>query len=177
VGIFALASRSADCVTFVLNAFNFSFAPIAASLHAAGRRLELQRLLTTSSRALLLISVVVVVAFAFGSWMAFPRVGADFEASVAVAALLALGRLVNAATGSVGVLLIMTGHNASATRALTLGAVVTLTVGLLLIPEHGAIGAAIADVCSILVWNGLLVVSVIRALKLRPTAFASLKAL
>lgn len=70
--------------------------------------------------------------------------GPDFVAASAALRILALGQLVNLATGSVGTILIMTGHQRISLLNSVAGAVMVVILGLILIPRYGATGAAAA---------------------------------
>lgn len=82
-------------------------------------------------------------------WVAAPEpvlsiFGPDFVAASAALRILALGQLVNLATGSVGTILIMTGHQRISLLNSVAGAVMVVILGLILIPRYGATGAAAA---------------------------------
>jgi O-antigen/teichoic acid export membrane protein len=85
-------------------------------------------------------------------------------------AILAAGQLVNAAFGSVGLFLSMSGHE----RDTLLGQFIALTVNVLvavvLIPPFGATGAAVAASLGLVTWNLVLAAKVVSRLHLRPSA-------
>jgi O-antigen/teichoic acid export membrane protein len=96
--------------------------------------------------------------------------GADFGAADVALAVVSVGQLANVATGSVGVLLVMTGHQREAALGTAAGAVLNVGLAIALIPALGAIGAAVAAAASTIVSNVLLVVVVRRKLQLDATA-------
>jgi O-antigen/teichoic acid export membrane protein len=170
-GLFAVAQRGAMLVAFPLAAVNSAIAPTAARLWASGDRLELQRLVTLSARGALLAALPVVGAFIFlGGPILTLVFGADFGAADISLAVVSLGQLVNVATGSVGVLLVMTGHQREAALGTAAGAVLNVLLALALIPPLGTLGTAVAVAASNVVSNGLLVIAVRRKLRLDATA-------
>jgi O-antigen/teichoic acid export membrane protein len=96
--------------------------------------------------------------------------GADFSAADVSLAVVSLGQMANVATGSVGVLLVMTGHQREAALGTAAGAGLNVLLTIALIPPLGALGAAAAAAASNVVSNGLLVIAVRRKLRLDSTA-------
>ena len=56
-GIYNVANRGAEFITFVLVSVNMVLAPTIAALHAQGDKERLQNILTLSARAVLLFSL------------------------------------------------------------------------------------------------------------------------
>ena len=96
--------------------------------------------------------------------------GPEFAAANAPLAILSIGQLANAATGSVGVLLVMTGYQHRATAAMAAGAVLNVLIGLVLIPAYAETGAAIAATVSLIVSNVLMTFATRRKLAIDSTA-------
>jgi O-antigen/teichoic acid export membrane protein len=69
---------------------------------------------------------------------------------------LCAGQLINAAMGSVGYLLIMTGHGRDAAASLGVGVAVNIILNALLIPVWGIEGAAFSSAIGQIIWNGIL---------------------
>src|SRR5688572_21812701 len=65
--------------------------------------------------------------------------------------ILSIGQFINVATGSVGVLLVMSGHEREYRNVQILAACVALALSFALIPSHGAVGAAIAAAVAVIV--------------------------
>ena len=144
-GLYAVATRGAMLISFGLLAVNTALAPAAARMWAAGDIKGLQRVVTVSSRAALLFSLPVAVVFiVWGRTVLQVAFGADFGGGGPALAILSVGQLVNAGVGSVGTLLIMTGHQREAAAGILIGAVLNVLVGLALVPAFGVVGAAIA---------------------------------
>ena len=173
-GVYTVVQNSAGLIVLFLVAANMPLAPAVAQLHARGDRQQLQR--TTERIALtgLLVSTPVCVAFAFFPGVFLGFFGADFRTGSTALTIVALGQLVNAAAGPSGNVLMMTGNELVAARAVGAGAVVNLMLAILLVPPLGVTGSAIAFASSLILWNISLVVIARRRLGVNVTAFRRL---
>jgi O-antigen/teichoic acid export membrane protein len=171
VGIYRAATRVAQLVVFVLTAANVVLQPTIARLYAVRDMQRVQHIATQSARVILLVSVpIAVVLIAFGQWILL-AFGQEFTKGATALAILSGGQLVNAAMGSVGLLLNMTGHERDTARGVGIAAVVNVALNAILIPLWGINGAAIATATSLVVWNLILAMQVVRRLDIYPTAF------
>lgn len=173
-GIYAVATRGSQLVSFLLYAVNAALAPNISRLHVAGRRDELQRIVTRSARVVLAVAGPVAAALiVFGSTF-LSVFGEEFRVGSTALAILTLGQLFNAATGSVGNLLTMTGHERDAAAGFGLSGIANIGLNLALIPSLGIVGAALANAGSLMIWNILLVVAVRRRLGIHATALGQI---
>ncbi|MCK7546988.1 flippase [Marinobacter koreensis] len=174
VGIYRVAVQGATLVVFGLQAANAVVAPQFARLYAQGDLEKLQRLVTASARVVLLAALPLALAFVFAGGAIVTWVfGTEFVASHLPLAILALGQLANAAFGSVGFLLNMTGNERQVARALWQTALLNIVLNALLIPLYGMVGAAVASSISLLMWNVLLFGRVRKKLGINSFAFGS----
>jgi O-antigen/teichoic acid export membrane protein len=170
-GLFSVAQRGALLVAFPLAALNVALAPTAARLWSAGDRVHLQRLVTLGARWVLVGSLPVVLVFClFGRPILELLFGSGFGAADTALAIVSLGQLVNVATGSVTVLLVMSSHQRQAMLATALGAVINVVVAALLIPAFHEVGAAFAAAFSLTISNGLMLWIARRSLGIDATA-------
>jgi O-antigen/teichoic acid export membrane protein len=88
---------------------------------------------------------------------------------------LILGRIANAAFGSVGFLLTMTGHERDAMYIFAAASVISVVLNLTLIPSYGLLGAAIATTIVTIIWNSLMFVRAKRLTGIDPTLFHGIK--
>ncbi len=173
VGLYRVATQGAALVAFGLISANAVIAPQFARLYAKNDMPKLQKLVTASARVILLVAMPVALLLVFaGDKIILLLFGPDFVKSHTPLAILALGQLVNAAMGSVGYLLNMTGHEKDVTRTLFITAGLNFLANLILIPFYGIIGAAIATACTTTLWNLLLYRLVKRRIGINSTAFA-----
>lgn len=143
-GIYTAASRLSHLITFGQNAANGIVAPMIAELHAEGDKAKLQRLVTLSSWASTVFAFAAALVLVLGGRLLLSLFGKEFVGSWTVLAILAAGQVVNAASGPVGYLLNMTGHQDANARILawTLGLNVALAIPAILL--WGAAGASAA---------------------------------
>jgi O-antigen/teichoic acid export membrane protein len=175
VGIYNVASRGAEFVTFFMMAANRSLAPTVAELHEEGDRERLQRLVTTVARVVLGLSLPVALTFfLFGDSILGWVYGDAFREGHAALAVLSAAHLGNVAAGSVTVLLMMTGHERDAAVGVGIGAALNVTLNALFIPLWGLLGAAVATGISLVAWNVVFAVMVHRRLDIHPTALGRL---
>jgi len=170
-GLYSVAQRGALLVAFPLAAVGTSIAPTAARLWTSHDREHLQRLVTLSARGALLASLPVAAVFLlFGEQILSLFFGADFAPAAPALAILVIGQVVNTATGTASVLLVMTGNQRLAALGVTVGALVNVLVAVALIPTLSAEGAAIAATASLVLSNVLLVLLLRRSLGVDSTA-------
>lgn len=175
VGLYSVASRSAELITFFLGAFNFVLAPAMARLHAARDRERLQRMMTQWVRIVFALSLPLAVGLiCLGRWW-LPLFGHGYVQAHAALAILVGGQLVNVAMGSVGSLLIMTGYERDTARLLAVSAACNITGNALLIPKWGIEGAACATTAGVVLWNVLMVIRVHRRLGIHSTVFGVIR--
>lgn len=174
VGIYSAALRGAQLVPFTLLAANLALAPTYASLYATGKRADLQRLVTQSSRLILLGGAPAALGLIlFGRWFLL-LFGADFVQGQMALAILCVGQLVNVAAGPVAILLTMTGHERDTVIGIGIGTAVNGVLNVLLIPLWGIEGAAVAVATSLITWNLVLAGFVRRRLGISSTALGNL---
>lgn len=148
-GIFGAAGRLATLITFLLVAVNTVAAPRFSKLYAKGHMEDLRRLACRFSLFLTLVtSPILVLIVLQGSWL-MELFGQDFTRGGMALSILALGQAVNAATGSVGPLLMMTGHEQDIRNSSIFAAVLMGISALILIPSHGLLGAAISSATAV----------------------------
>lgn len=163
-GVFAAASRAAMFVGFLYLAATYPLMPAAARLHAAGRSVELERLLSRAARTVALASIPIIALFVGLAPQILHVFGGEFDAGAASLRILVVGQVVNMITGYGGLALLMTAHERAWGTWIVVGAVVNVVVSLVLIPPLGAEGAAIAAALSVAASNLPMVVATRRRL-------------
>lgn len=144
VGLFQVANQIALLIGFFLTAINTIAAPKFASLYVKKEMQALSKLARQSS-ALMVIAITPLLAL----MILFPNsilrfFGPEFEASVPLLRLLSIGQFINVATGSVGYMLMMTGHERLLRFNILIATAINLCLCIWLIPKMGPLGAAIA---------------------------------
>ncbi len=171
VAFFATAQRTAMLTSFVLFAVNAIAAPKFAAMYAKGDHDGLKRLAIISVRLMLLAAVpALALMLLFPEWL-MSFFGEEFRVASTALVILALGQFVNIATGSVGYLLSMTGLERKVRDNAFFSALIGVTLGFLLIPSYGLLGASIATAVAIASQNLLGVYQVRKHLGFNTSAF------
>jgi O-antigen/teichoic acid export membrane protein len=173
-GIYAAASKTAMLVAFAIMAVNAAAAPQFASLWALGRVEELQRLVTKLAGVIFWPSLVIATGIAALSIPLLELFGPEFVVARSALLVLLIGQLVNAAAGSVGYLLTLTGFHREATFALGLSTVACIALTAIGVSTLGLLGAALGSMIGFTLWNGSLYWLVVRKLGLHPSILMAL---
>ena len=124
----------------------------------------------------LLIAVPLVLLQVFAGGLLIRVIfGVEYQPAHVPLSILALGQLVNACFGLVGMLLTMTSHEQATARGLALAAGLNIVLNLLLIPSFGIGGAAAATALSLAAWNLLLWNSARRLLGINTLAIGKIQ--
>lgn len=173
-GIYAAASKTAALVAFVIMAVNAAAAPQFASLWAMGRVEDLQRLVTKLAGVIFWPSLAISAGIAALSGPLLALFGPEFSAAQPALLVLLVGQLVNAAAGSVGYLLTLTGFHREATVALGISAVACIVLTAVGVSLFGLVGAALGSMIGFTLWNGSLYWLVVRKLGIHPSILMAL---
>lgn len=144
LGLFKSSQQVGMLIAFILLVLNAIFPPRFAALYYQGKVAALSRL----ARQGVLIGVVVampllLICLIFPVWV-LAWFGEGFAGAAPLLRLIALAQLINVATGSVGFLLNMTGHEKLMRNIALFCNFLGLLGFWLLVPPLGPIGAAIA---------------------------------
>jgi O-antigen/teichoic acid export membrane protein len=171
VATFGAASKTAFLISFVLTAVNSIAAPKFAALHRQGDIVELGRLARQCAALLTICALPFLVLCTVWPEQVMGMFGQDFRGAAHLLAILAIGQFINVASGSVGFLLSMTGHEKTLRNNYAVTAFLAAGTGLVLIPLYGATGAAIAAASALAAQNILCMRSVHRLLGIRTLPF------
>lgn len=150
VGIYQAASQVAVLFAVILSAFNAIFSPMIAGLYHQGELDRLNRLFKVSTKWGLYVSLPLFLVLLIAPREVMSMVfGQRYENGAWPMVILAIGQLVNAGTGAVGLLLIMTGYPKRWFMIASQALLVNILLSWLLIPILGVTGAALASACAI----------------------------
>jgi len=157
VALLAVAQRTAMLSSFVLIAVNLVVAPQFASLYRNGNILALENLAIKSVKLIVLLALPVI-----GVMLIFPDFlmglfGEEFVAGAHLLRILAVGQFINAITGSVGFLLMMSGHERDVRNVALMSGILAFNLTWLLTLQYGVIGAAAATAIAVATQNLLAV--------------------
>jgi O-antigen/teichoic acid export membrane protein len=153
LGVYAIALRAVMAIRFASFAVNTIAAPQFAALYAQGKMTDLDHL----TRHTALLASLVCLPFAI-LYLAIPQTvmhlfGEDFTGGAAVLLILTIGQLINTFTGSIGELLVMTGHEKVMRNLVLMSMLTSLSLQVILTPRYGMIGAALASASGIILFN------------------------
>lgn len=177
VGLYAVANQ----VNLIGHMFHTSIMtsarPIISELYDQGARQQMGRIYQTTTKWSLAANLplfLILVLFPAQILSIFNREFAD--GSVALV-LLACANMADVSTGMCGAMLDMTGHTKLKLLNAVLRFVLSIVLSLLLIPQWGVLGAAIAVVATVSIVNLLRLVQVFVLFRLLPYDWSSVKPL
>jgi O-antigen/teichoic acid export membrane protein len=177
VGIYAVAMALVGFVPIALTSVNQIFSPIIAELHAAGNRLLLQRLFASLTKWIVILTIPLALTMVVFARPLMGIFGPSFQLGAEVLAIGAIGQLINCGVGSVGFLLLMSGHQIQLIKIQAANAALMILLSLFLVPRMGVTGAALASAITVATTNIWSLVAVRRKLKLFPYHAGYLKLL
>jgi O-antigen/teichoic acid export membrane protein len=160
-GLFQAANQLVGLIVLGLVAVNLPLQPALAAAWARGDKQQAQRLVTETARigtSVALMGVLVLLIFAE---FVLRLYGAQYVD----------GQMVNAAAGSCGILLLMTGHQIVVMQGTALALLLNAAVAYLAIPCLGVAGGALAAALGVIFWNVYFVVFTLNRLGVNTTIF------
>lgn len=161
-GLFNAANRTAAFLAFFYLSFNNIAAPMISRLYAAGDMTGLRRVVRIYNHGAFwpaLTIALLVIVFSRPLLMLY---GKDFVAARPALILLLIGQLIKAMTGPVGYMLLVMGREWEALRVYAVVSVLDVILCFSLVPHYGIIGAAVANLVCIALWNFTLLFFVYR---------------
>lgn len=169
VGIYSAAAKTSVWVTFVLQAVNTVVAPVFTTLYTQNDRSGLQSLVATVAHWIFWPSLILSIAIIVFADSILGLFGSEFVAARLPMTILIFGQLVNVGSGSVGYLMVMTGHQNQSAIIFGCSAITNIILNALTIPTLGILGAALSTALTMAMWNILLHVLVVRHLNVYPS--------
>jgi O-antigen/teichoic acid export membrane protein len=166
VGVYNVCLRLAALNTYALAAVNTIIAPMFAAIYAQGDYLTLDHLARHSSMLIVLLALPLSALYILFPAPILGLFGSEFSMGASALAILTVGQFINVASGSVGYLLIMTGHEMLVRNNTAFSLALNIVLQILLIPKLGLLGAAISTATSLAVMNGIAVVLAYRKLSI-----------
>lgn len=168
VGIYNAAAITAFQATLFLVSFNAIFSPIIANLYNQGCIDHLGNLLKITTKWVFGLTLPVFLVFVLFSKQIMGLFGSEFTIGQSVLISLGAAQLINASSGSVGLILIMTGfQKIELINSVILGGL-NIFLNILLIPTYGILGAALATGLSIVLINLARLLEIYHLYKIHP---------
>ena len=153
VGIYNVAVKVALLTSFTLTAVNSISAPKISEAYNNDKMLEFKKIVIQTTKTIFFSSIpIIIVIFIFPEFI-LNFFGKDFVVAKSALLILAFSQVINAMSGSVGIILNMTGKEKVFRNVLTAALLINISLNLFLIPIYGIEGAAIASASSLIFWN------------------------
>jgi len=160
VGFYGVALKIAQFGAKIIMAFIIVFMPVIADLWNRKKAEELKELYMTVSRWIFTLSFPIFLIIVLFSDAIMRIFGSGFVAGSGALVILAAGQMITATTGAAGLMILMSGHSKLELFNVVMNLTVNVVLCLLLIPDYGVLGAAIAHMAALAVVNTLRVMEV-----------------
>lgn len=149
VAIYFAAARTASLIGFIYFATAARAVPKFSEINASGSREDLQAFLDGVNRFSFWPSFLGVITLMVIGPHILMLFGQGFETGYLILALLSIGYIARSTVGPLEYLLSMTGKQMIATKIICTAALINAGLNMLLIPEFGTLGAAMATLISL----------------------------
>ena len=172
VALYEVAVRGASLVSFTMDALNNAIAPFVSSYYEQVKREKLNRILKKTSRMIFLFSLPIGLTFILGGETLLNFVfGTEYSLSYIPLVILTIGQLVSSMTGSVGLVLNMTGYQKIYSQNNMKMLVLMLIISIPLIYYFDVAGAAVSFSSVLILQNLMLLYYVRTNLNIKTTVF------
>ncbi|MBK8952182.1 MAG: polysaccharide biosynthesis C-terminal domain-containing protein [Chitinophagaceae bacterium] len=154
---------------------NYIISPLIAQYFANGEMDRLQNLVTRTSRLVFFISLPLAIIIMLFSRPFMSFFDADLYNGHLALLILCAGQIVNVVCGSVGLVLLMTGHQRYSILSVIIAVLLNAGLNLALIPKFGLTGTAIATATSMIAWNIMMYIFALKKIKINTFALVKLK--
>lgn len=175
IGQYGAANKMAMFIVMPLVSLNSMFAPTIAELHSKGEHQKLAAMFKIVTKWIITFSLPIFLIVTIFSRSLLALSGQFFVSAWPLLVAFAFGNMVNAGTGSVGNMLLMTGHQKLMFANSLIAVFINVLVGILLTPRYGAMGTAVSTGLAVIVVNLLGLLQVVWLLKMHPYRWDMLK--
>ena len=153
IGIYNVALKIATLTSFSLQAINSILAPKLAKYFNDDNTKEFKKIIRFATKLNFFITLFVVAMILGFHQFILGLYGEEFLSGATVLFILCSGQLINSLSGSVGLIMQMTGLQKTYQNIVLAALVINVTLNFILTPIFGAIGAAVATFVSMAFWN------------------------
>ncbi len=154
VGYYAIAVKLASLTGFILYAVNSMAGPRFSELFHSDKMDELFYVAKKSAKLIFWTTTPILLTFVIlGKPILYLALGPEYIVAYLPLVLLAMGQFVNSISGATGLFMNMTGHQKMFRNIVFIAAMSNIGINLLLTPEYGIYGAAIAAMITLAGWN------------------------
>lgn len=153
VGIYSVSLKIATLTSFGLQAINSILAPKISAAYKQEDMITFKKLIRFSTRLNFLITLLLISVIIIFHRYILEFFGEEFLAGSIILLILSIGQVVNSLSGSVGVILQMTGHQTKFRNFVLIALITNIILNLIFTPIYGAIAIAVSTVISMALWN------------------------
>ena len=153
IGIYNVAIRLAMISSIILGSVNSIVAPKLSFAYNNNIKKAFAKIVKESTRLIFFSTLPILLLLVLFPTLLLSIFGEEFINGRNTLLILLIGQAVNAMSGSVGVIMQMTGKEKQFRNILFFALLINISLNLFLIPVHGILGAAIASTISIIFWN------------------------
>lgn len=153
VGIYSVSLKIATLTSFGLQAINSILAPKISAAYKQEDMITFKKLIRFSTRLNFLITLLLISVIIIFHLYILEFFGEEFLAGSIILLILCIGQVVNSLSGSVGVILQMTGHQTKFRNFVLIALITNIILNLIFTPIYGAIAIAVSTVISMALWN------------------------
>ena len=175
VGIYRAASQTSLLLLIFITSLNNIFAPLIADIFIKDEKEKMKQLFKTVTRWSFTLTLPLFLVIGIGGKNILHIFGSDFTAGYLPLVILAAGQLINAGTGGIGYMLVMSGHQYKKLFGDLAIVIINITLNIILIPRWGLVGAAVATGVSIAGVNLIRVAQVYFTLRVHAYSWIYLK--
>ena len=169
VAIYSVALFLYNASSFGLYAINANIiSKISVGLKKQSKK-EFQKFLTYYARVAAILSTFLIIVLVIFADDIMNLIGAYYKFSYNIFLILIIGQLVNVYSGSVALILNLSGQEIFVSKAMAIVVVIRVLLCSILCDWYGLIGIAVGSAVTTISWNLLLLNRVLKVLKINPT--------
>ena len=178
IGQYAAAIKITGFISLPLQSLNTMFAPTIAELHSKGEKQKLEAMFKLITKWSIALSLPIFgISILFSTSLLYLLSGSSYVAAWPLIIPFAVGSMINTGTGSVGYMLLMTGHQKLSFLNSLAAIIVNIVLGVILTPRYGALGLAVSTGLASGTVNLMRLLQVRLILKIQPYSWETLKPL
>jgi len=175
IGLYSAAIKISGNIVIPQYSLNAMFAPTIAELHSRGEHQKLEAMFKVVTKWAITFSLPIFLIATLFSTSLLSISGEGFVSAWPLVIAFSVGTMVNVSTGSVGYMLLMTGHTKISFLNSLAAVIVNIIAACILTPHYGAMGVAIATGLATCGVNIMRLLQVCILLKMQPYSWNVLK--
>lgn len=154
LGVYSIALTLTAFVPTILMSVNAIFTPIISQLHTENRMIELKKYYQASCKYIFVLTLPLIIFLIVFNQQMLSVFGEEFKLGGQVLILLLIAQVINTSTGSVGMMLNMTGLERVSRNKTIFIAVLSIIGYIIFIPMYGLIGIGLVKIIAMTLQSG-----------------------